>query len=465
MRWKGDGSNPKVWKHVEDVCRQVKEEDPHHPVMTVIAEIGEDKIKSIESLCPSVDIIGINSYGGSRSLPKRYLKQGGTRPYIVTEFGPVGTWEVPKNEIGAIIEPTSTKKADMYREAHAGFTADKEHCLGSYAFLWGEKQEGTATWFGMLLPDGTKTAAADVMSEVWSGKPPANRCPVIKSITVTEGDEFKPGETVHVSIELSDPDGDQPKVRWVVLAEASSYITGGDFQKTPGEVADAVVSSDATSAEVRLPDESGIFRIYAYAVDEAHGNAATANVPVRVKGGPLDEPGVKVELPMMIYDEPAAGNAAEDERVVFVPSGHMGSLEAINIDSACSADPKSGNTCMHVSHTEPGGWSGVVWQHPESDWGEQPGGADLTGAKNLTFWARGEKGGETIKFGFGLIKRDQPYFDTGGREIEVRLTKEWQQFSIACTAEDLRRIKSGFYWSLAGKQEPVSFFLDKIAFE
>ena len=283
----GDGSNPKVWKHVEEVCRRVQEEDANHPVMTVIAEIGEDKIKSIESLCPSVDIIGINSYGGSRSLPKRYREQGGTRPYIVTEFGPVGTWEVPKNDIGAIIEPTSTKKSDMYLNAHAGFTADKEHCLGSYAFLWGDKQEGTATWFGMLLPDGTKTAASDVMSEIWSGEPPKNRCPVIESITVAEGDEFEPGGRAHVSIELSDPDGDQPKVRWVVMAEASSYVTGGDFQETPGEVADAIVSCDSTSAEIQLPDDAGIFRIYAYAVDDTHGNAATANVPVRVNAGPV----------------------------------------------------------------------------------------------------------------------------------------------------------------------------------
>src|SRR5438128_2070126 len=70
----------------------VKELDPHHPTMTVIAEAGGDKIKNLHRLCPEIDIIGINSYGGAATLGERYKKAGGTKPYVLTEFGPLGIW-------------------------------------------------------------------------------------------------------------------------------------------------------------------------------------------------------------------------------------------------------------------------------------------------------------------------------------------------------------------------------------
>jgi hypothetical protein len=89
----------------------------------------------------------------------------------------------------------------------------------------------------------------------------------------------------------------------------------------------------------------------------------------------------------------------------------------------------------------------------------------LTGAKKLTFWARGKSGDETAKFGFGVIGRDQPYFDTAKKEVEMKLTDQWKQYSINCEGEDLQRIKSGFFFSLAGQGEPVEFLLDRIVFE
>ena len=120
-----EGDNPAIWSHIEHLAQLVKREDPYHPVMTVIAEMGGKKIEAIHKLCPSVDIIGINSYGGAQSLPDRYKRLGGKKPYIVTEFGPIGTWEVGKNAIDAISEPSSTKKALSYFANAKTFAKDK----------------------------------------------------------------------------------------------------------------------------------------------------------------------------------------------------------------------------------------------------------------------------------------------------------------------------------------------------
>jgi len=106
----------------------------------------------------------------------------------------------------------------------------------------------------------------------------------------------------------------------------------------------------------------------------------------------------------------------------------------------------------------------VVWQHPENDWGDVAGGVNLKDAKQLTFWARGNDGGEVIKFGFGLIGQEKEFFDTTRAEKEITLKKEWTQYSLEVKG-DASRIKSGFYWSLAGQGKPLKFFLDRIAFE
>ena len=51
---------------------------------------------------------------------------------------------------------------------------------------------------------------------------------------------------------------------------------------------------------------------------------------------------------------------------------------------------------MKVKYKAPGNWTGIAWQNPANDWGDLPGGYDLTGAKKLTFWARGEFGIEIL---------------------------------------------------------------------
>ena len=167
----------------------------------------------------------------------------------------------------------------------------------------------------------------------------------------------------------------------------------------------------------------------------------------------------KATLPLSIYDE--AGNAAP-----YVPSGYMGNNGAIKMTDNTTDNPHSGKTCLKVQYTAGDNWGGVVWQSPANDWGDQPGGFDLTGAKKLTFWARGEKGGESVSFSFGLIGADKKYHDTAKGEVkDAALTKEWKQFSIDLDGKDLSTIKTGFCWVLGAKGEPITFYLDDIKYE
>lgn len=276
----GDGKNPRIWKAIDDLAAMVKQLDPNHPTMTVIAEIGGEKAKNLHRLCPNVDVVGINSYGGAASLSQRYRDAGGSKPYILTEFGPPGPWEVGKTAWGAALESTSTEKAAAYRRAWQQAVAGQPSSLGGYAFLWGNKQEATPTWFGMLLPDGSKLAPVDVMTELWSGKPPANRCPVLRSLKPTGPVQLDPGGTMTASLDVSDPDGDPLQVCWVLQPEGGA---GGNEQAALLEIKDAVTVVDDHTATVRPPRKPGAYRLFVY-VRDGKGGAATANLPLLVRG-------------------------------------------------------------------------------------------------------------------------------------------------------------------------------------
>jgi hypothetical protein len=453
------GKNGAVWTQINNLARMVKELDPAHPTMTVIAEIGGDKVKNFHALCPDVDILGINSYGGAASVAERYRGLGGTKPFILTEYGPNGIWEIGKDAIGAYPELTSTEKAEAYRRAYRNTVLGSDGmCLGSYAFLWGQKQEVTATWFSMFLSDGTRLGAAEAVSELWTGKAPANRVPVIKSLSFNGERSGKPGATGTAALEASDPEGDPLKITWLFQRDPGEYGSGGDKEEAPPSFPDAIVKTDKQTATIVFPQDGGLYRLFATVHDD-HGGGAVANVPLRVDAPVKIAPGQRTTLPLTVYAE-------ETDPPTYIPAGWMGDTKSIKLNPAWTDQPHSGKTCLRCDFEADKNWGGVVWQSPAGDWGERGGGYDLTGAKKLTFWARGEKGGETVSFEFGTLAKPKKFFDTATGKIDkASLTKDWQRHEIDVSGKDLTRIKTGFVWTLASPGQPVTFYLDDIRWE
>lgn len=168
----------------------------------------------------------------------------------------------------------------------------------------------------------------------------------------------------------------------------------------------------------------------------------------------------KATLPAIVFGEGAPADA------LWVPSGYMGDTGAIAIDDHSADNPKTGAFCMKVSFNKADGWGGVVWQSPANDWGEQPGGWDLTGAKKLSFWARGAAGGEKVKFEAGILGGDAKFPDSAKIEVgEFVLTTEWKQYEVDLTGKNLSCIKTGFMWVVGGQGAPITFYLDQIVYE
>jgi hypothetical protein len=155
----------------------------------------------------------------------------------------------------------------------------------------------------------------------------------------------------------------------------------------------------------------------------------------------------------------------------FVPSGWMGDYGDIRIDDANKENPKNGTHCFKVTYSgkaaQGAGWAGVFWQHPANNWGNKPGGFDLTKAKKLTFWARGAQGNEKVaEFKVGGITGENADSDSASIG-PVQLTKEWKQYTIDLTEKNFSNVIGGFAWAASRDDNPQGFvfYLDDIRFE
>jgi hypothetical protein len=276
------GDNPKIWQEVDRLAGLIKSLDDAHPVMSVVANINPAKVAAIKRHAAQVDILGVNAYGGATGIGVQLRQLGWEKPYCITEYGLPGPWEVAKTAWNAPLEPTSRQKAGMYNAATREILADPA-CLGAYAFLWGQKQEATASWFGMFLPSGEKTITVDAVTEAWTDRWPSDRAPVLHKVEMPlAGQRLAPGTTLRVAARYRDPESQPLRYEWDVRRESSDRQVGGDAERRPGAVPDCIVAADAEgSATVRLPREPGSYRLFV-TVRDGHGSGCMDNWPFAV---------------------------------------------------------------------------------------------------------------------------------------------------------------------------------------
>jgi len=155
----------------------------------------------------------------------------------------------------------------------------------------------------------------------------------------------------------------------------------------------------------------------------------------------------------------------------FIPSGWMGDYGDLRYDGACKEDPYLGDSCIKITYsgkTSQGArWAGIYWQNPANNWGNVDLGYDLSKATKLTFWARGEKGGERIEeFKVGGIMGE--FSDSDSASIgPVILNKDWTQYTIDLRGKDMSYIIGGFCWTtnIDTNPEGAVFYLDEIKYE
>ena len=280
--------NPKVWDAVNDLSRMVHELDPNHPTTSTLAGFRQETANLVKTRAPDLDFVSFQMYCDIINLPKYLREAAWDKPYIVTEWGATGHWECGKTAWGAPIENDSTTKADLYEKRfRAVIEPDQKLCLGSYVFLWGNKQERTPTWYGMFLNSGEETAPVDVMHHVWTGSWPTNRSPRLEGIwldgkTATQNVRLHTGQAYVAKVAASDADHDSLSYRWEVMEESAETKVGGDAESRPARVPDLIEAPQRNETSLRAPNKPGAYRLFAYVFD-GKGHAAHANIPFYVE--------------------------------------------------------------------------------------------------------------------------------------------------------------------------------------
>ena len=281
--------NPKVWDAVCDIVDYIHENDPNHPATTALAGCSKEVVDVALEHCPDIDFISFQVYGSLERMPEMVKAAEVKKPFAITEFGPIGHWERPSTEWGREIEETSAMKASgLYERIQTGIVGDPTGlCLGGYAFLWGQKQERTPTWYGIFLKSGEATAVVDELTRYWTGKYPENRAPKVDSLKI-EGENavdniyLKPGLKYVAKLYASDPNNDPLIIEWVMMKEVIERSQGGARELEPGSVQFEVISDTDGELVFISPKEKGEYRLFAYAFD-GNKKAGTANVPFFVK--------------------------------------------------------------------------------------------------------------------------------------------------------------------------------------
>ena len=277
--------NLQVYDAVNEISRMIHEIDPNHVTTTALSGIGKREVDYINEHCRDLDFISIQIYGDIVNLQQRITESGWNGPYMVTEWGATGHWEVPRTTWGSSIEPNSSEKAraliDCYQVA---IQIDTLRCLGSYVFLWGQKQERTPTWYGMFLETGEETESSDAMHYIWNGKWPDNRCPSIELFEIDGLNAYNniiidPGNRMNAKVVAADPENDSLSYKWEILPESTDLGTGGDYESRPASIINANAGAETSFETPSIP---GAYRLFVYILD-GKGHAATANIPFYVE--------------------------------------------------------------------------------------------------------------------------------------------------------------------------------------
>lgn len=281
-------TNPRVWDAVNQISEYIHEVDPNHLTTTTLAGIGKELVDEIKQRAPDLDLLSIQMYADVPNLPRYIEETQWEKPYMVTEWGAIGHWEVAKTEWDAPIENNSSVKAKFYlKHYQQAIEPYKDQCLGSYVFLWGQKQERTPTWYGIFLESGEETESVDVMHYIWNGAWPENRSPSLDTFlldgkTAYDNVYLEPRKTYGARVASTDPDGDALSYKWVVMPESTDLGDGGDFESTPKAVEGLFEGEPAAEAQFKAPEEAGAYRLFIYVFD-GKGHAAHANIPFFVK--------------------------------------------------------------------------------------------------------------------------------------------------------------------------------------
>ena len=277
-------SVPEAYDAVNELSKMIHKLDPNHLTTTTTSGIKVDVTHEIMTRAPDLDFISFQAYGELDILVDFIKKTQFTKPFMVTEWGAVGFWEMAETAWGAPFEMNSSDKAANYLKGYQQQLLPlKNQIIGNYVFLWGQKQERTPTWFGLFTEAGDETEAVDVMHYIWNGSWPDNRTPAFKSITLNnktsrEDVILTAGKTYSAKVDVEDYEDDTLSYFWEIKLESNATQEGGDFESNIGSLSKLIKDTAVSDIIFTTPTQTGAYRLFVY-IGDGNNNTAHGNIP------------------------------------------------------------------------------------------------------------------------------------------------------------------------------------------
>ncbi|MFC7529774.1 discoidin domain-containing protein [Actinoplanes sp. GCM10030250] len=257
-------------KFVNEVAVAIHAADPNHPVTSTDAYTHAWTYYKPHA--PALDLLAVNSYGAIDTVKRDWLAGGYTKPYILTEGGPAGEWEVPNDVNGVPNEPSDLQKKAGYTYSWNAIKGHPGVALGATEFHYGLENDFGGVWLNTTT-GGWRRLGYHAMRQAYTGQAAPNTPPEITAMTVGSQTAVPAGGTFTVNATASDPQGDL--IRYNLMA-GDKHITGNR-----GLSHLAFSQTGNGQFTVRAPEALGVWKIYVYAYD-GHGNVGIEQRSFRV---------------------------------------------------------------------------------------------------------------------------------------------------------------------------------------
>ncbi|MGL1903331.1 MAG: hypothetical protein OCC49_14420 [Fibrobacterales bacterium] len=441
---------------VELIIQTIKQNDGTR-VVTAVSR-GVESWRWWKKLTPSLDIYGIDTYGRTASvIPKQRREFGVSQPYLVTRFG-IDDWNgVPEDFLGVLKEPDDEKKFEMVVSGYTKWVEKRKYCIGGFLSEYGRGKTYDAHWMNFYFGNYRRPQYW-AARKLFTGKRPFNAIPEIIEFTVPNKKKYQTGDWIPVTAQYRDNEGDFVKVEFYY------NIQNGSDKKQAAITPLEFVELGSGEYKVRAPEEYGVIKIYFFAKD-ANFNLGSATSSIEVIGLPGGTKGsdgklfgLKTQLPFYLYKD-------YEEELPYSPSGLVGNVEEVTLSLNETEDIYSGTSALRIDYGDDEGWFALSFQDPAGDWWSRPGGYNLNGATQLSFWAKATENEVTITCRVGLYNDSRPFHDTGLIASKVLLTTEWRHYSIDLTKIDLSNIKTGLTIIGHGIDDDYSIYMDEVVFK
>lgn len=438
-------------KLLERICSSIKAIDDQHPISSV--EAWTFGLDWWQKYVPSLDIYGLNSYGpGVHFLAAELEKKNIDMPYMITEFGVTGEWDIQAEKHGIKQEPNDQEKYDAIANGYHEWINNKPACLGVYVFHYADKNSFVSPWL-LTHHNGSYRPQYWAIREAFTGQKPENNVPLIETFELKD-EKITSGSWVPVKLVASDAEQE-------VLTVSFYYNQRTGSRKRRNQILPLIARGNLTDGfEIQVPKEDGAIKVYVNVQDTYNnvGIASTALLASDAEAATIKYQVPRVSLPFYVYQD--GGD------LPYYASGYMGNYEVMSVDLNNTEEVYAGETAIKIHYGAMGNWYGLAFVDPANDWGDILGGYNISEAKTFSFWAKSGDFAVKAKIGFGLIDDNKPFPDTGKKSVEVALTTEWQKFTLKTKKLDLSCIRSGLVIFSSGNGfDAHDIYIDEVVFE